>query len=68
MGIQESHRVYEHLALKGCMAGLNIARVVGFHQLFFTHHPLEKAFERREFWETGFKNRGKALLQSQVFF
>jgi len=31
------------------MAGLNIARVVGFHQLFFMHHLLKKAFEGRDF-------------------
>jgi len=68
MGVQESHGVDEHLALKECLAGLNIARFVGFHQLFFMHHPLKQAFERREFWETGFKNRVKALLQNQVFF
>jgi hypothetical protein len=30
MGVQESHGVDEHLALKECMAGLNVARVVGF--------------------------------------
>ena len=50
MGIQESHRVYVHLALKECLAGLNIARVVGFHLLFFMHHPLKK----KGFWKEGF--------------
>ena len=35
MGVQESHGVDEHLALKECLVGLNIARVVGFHQLYF---------------------------------
>jgi hypothetical protein len=68
MGIQESHQVDEHLALKECMAGLNIARVVGFHQLFFMHHLLKKAFERRDFQKTGFVKGAKAVLQSSVFF
>ena len=50
IGVQESHGVDEHLALKESMAGLNIARVVGFHQLFFMHHLLKKAFEGRDFF------------------
>ena len=54
MGVQESHGVDEHLALKECMAGLNVARVVGFHQLFFMHHFLQKAFERNVFRKNRF--------------
>ena len=69
LGVQESHGVDEHLALKECLAGLNVARVVSFQKLFFVHYSLQKAFEGRDFfWETGFKNRVKALLQSRVFF
>jgi len=47
---------------------LNIARVIGFHQLFFMPHLLKKAFERRDFWETGFKNRVSAFTKSSFFF
>ena len=50
MGVQESHGVDEHLALKECMAGLNIARVVSFQKLFFVHYSLQKAFEGRDFF------------------
>jgi len=68
MGVQESHGVDEHLALKECLAGINIARVVGFHQLFFMHYSLQKAFERRDFQKIGFVKGVGAVLQSQVFF
>ena len=67
LGIQNSHRVYEHLALKVCRAGLNIARVVGFHICFSCITFCKKLLRERFFRKTGFKNRVKALLQSQVF-
>jgi len=44
-----------HPVNKG-MADLGSARVVGLHQLFFMHHPLKRAFDRRDFLETGFKD------------
>jgi hypothetical protein len=68
MGVQELHGVDEHLALKECLAGLNIARVVCFHQLFFMHHSLQKAFERKIFQKTGFVKGVKTVLQSQLLF
>jgi len=68
MGVQESHEVDEHLAPKECLVGLNIARVVGFHRLFFMHPLLKKAFERRDFQKTDFINGVKAVFQGQVFF
>jgi len=60
--VQESHGVDDHLALKECLAGLNIARVVGFHRLFFMHHPLQKALERRAFHKIGFVKGVKAVV------
>ena len=99
MGVQESHGVDEHLALKvrtivswprsSCSillvrlldtllrsgirstkgtTDLGSARIVGFLQLFFMHHPLQKAFERRAFQKIGFVKGVKAVLQSQGFF
>ena len=68
MGIQDSHGADEHLALKECLVDLNLARVVGFHQRFFRHHPLQKAFERRVFRKAGFAKGVKAVFTQLGFF
>jgi hypothetical protein len=49
------------------MADLGLARIVGFHQLFFKHHFLKEAFERRAFQKTGFVKGVKVVLQSPLF-
>jgi len=69
MSVQDSHGVDEHLALKERLAGLNIARVVGFHQLFFVHHFLQKAFERNVFRKIRFHKWSESgFTKSKGFF